>query len=247
MANAPRLYGDLASWWPLMSAPADYEEEAGFYQRVLIESSGRPPRTLLELGSGGGNNASFLRRRFDLVLVDSSPGMLAVGRALNPMCEHVPGDMRSVRLDRQFDCVFVHDAVMYMTTEEDMRRAFETAFLHCRPGGVALFCPDWVRETFRPSTDHGGEDGDGRALRYLEWSWDPDPDDTTSITDYVYVLRHGDGAIETIHDRHIEGLFTRETWLRWLADAGFVPRVVPFEHSEIESGTCEVFICSRPT
>ena len=23
-----RLYSDLASWWPLMSAPTDYEEEA---------------------------------------------------------------------------------------------------------------------------------------------------------------------------------------------------------------------------
>lgn len=28
-----KLYGDLASWWPLLSAPADYAEEAAFFER----------------------------------------------------------------------------------------------------------------------------------------------------------------------------------------------------------------------
>src|SRR5688572_6434757 len=162
-----RMYSDLASWWPLMSAPADYEEEAAFYQRLILEASGEPPVTLLELGSGGGNNASFLKARFEMVLVEPSPGMMAVSQALNPGVPHVIGDMRSVRLGRVFDGVFVHDAVTYMLTESDLRRAIDTAYLHCRPGGVALFCPDHVRENFQPSTEHGGEDGDGRAMRYL--------------------------------------------------------------------------------
>ena len=87
--------------------------------------------------------------------------------------------MRTLRLGRTFDAVLVHDAVMYMTTEADLRQAIETAYVHVRPGGVAVFAPDFVKETFKPSTDHGGHDGDGRALRYLEWSFDPDPDDTT--------------------------------------------------------------------
>jgi len=51
------------------------------------------------------------------VLVDKSPGMLEVSRALNPECEHVEGDMRTVRLGREFDLVFVHDAVAYMAKE----------------------------------------------------------------------------------------------------------------------------------
>ena len=118
----------------------------------------RPLRTVLELGSGGGNNAWHLKSRFEMVLVEPSAGMRAVSRALNPECEHVDGDMRTVRLAREFDAVFVHDAVCYMTTESDLRMAIETAFLHCRPGGAALFAPDFVRENFRPSTDHGGSD-----------------------------------------------------------------------------------------
>src|SRR3712207_7634231 len=42
-------------------------------------------------------------------------------------------------------------SIVYMTTEADLRRAIETAFVHCEPGGAALFAPDHVRENFRPS------------------------------------------------------------------------------------------------
>jgi SAM-dependent methyltransferase len=245
MTDTPKLYGELAAWWPLMSAPAEYEEEAAGYQRILLEASESPTRTVLELGSGGGNNASYFKARFSLVLVDPAPGMLQVSRALNPECEHFEGDMRTVRLGREFDAVFVHDAVMYMTTEADLRRAMETAYVHCKPGGVTLFAPDHVRETFRSSTDHGGHDGVNRGLRYLEWSWDPDPADTSYVVDYAYLLRESNGNVRVEWDRHNEGLFARADWLRLLTDVGFQPKVVPFEHSELEPGQYEVFVASK--
>ena len=241
-----KLYSDLASWFPLVTAPAEYAEEAAFYRDALIKASDQPPRTLLELGSGGGNNASHLKAHFEMVLVDLSPGMLDVSRALNPECEHVQGDMRSVRLGRMFDAVFVHDAVVYMTTERDLRRVIETAYIHCRPGGATLFAPDHVRERFRPSTDHGGHDGAGRSVRYLEWTWDPNPEDTTYVADYAYILREADGSVSVEHDRHIEGLFSRDEWLRWLNDAGFRARMLPFDHSELDPCTYEVFVGVKP-
>ena len=69
------MYHELAEWWPLLSRPEDYAEEAGFYTELL--KSACNPRTVLELGSGGGNNASHMKRCFALTLVDRSPGMLA--------------------------------------------------------------------------------------------------------------------------------------------------------------------------
>ena len=242
----PKLYGELAEWWPLLSAPEEYVEEAAFYEQTLIEACNHPPRTMLELGSGGGNNASHLKRRFAMTLVEPSAGMLAHSRRLNPECEHVQGDMRTVRLGREFDTVFVHDAVCYMTTETDLRAAIETAFVHCRPGGAALFAPDHLRENFTTTTGHGGHDGQGRSLRYLEWKWDPDPSDTTYIVDYAYLLREHDGSVRAVDDRHVEGLFRRGDWLRLLSDAGFVPMVVVFDHSELEPGSYEQFVAFRP-
>jgi len=166
-----KLYDELAEWWPLFSAPEDYAEEAALFARLLIDSSNPAPRTVLELGSGGGNNAFHLKRSFEMTLVDTSAQMLAISRALNPECAHREGDMRTIDLGRTFDAVFIHDAIMYMTSAADLEAAIRNAHRHCRAGGVALLVPDYVRETFVARTEHGGHDGDdGRSLRYLEWT-----------------------------------------------------------------------------
>jgi SAM-dependent methyltransferase len=214
------MYREFAPWFHLLTSPDDYGVEAEFYGRVLTESADIPVRTVLELGSGGGNNASHMKERFELTLTELSKDMLQLSRTLNPECEHIQGDMRSLRLGRQFDGVFVHDAVSYMTTEDDLRAAIATAFEHCRPGGAAVFGPDETVETFKPRTDHGGHDGEERALRYLEWTWDPDPTDDAYIVEYAYLLREGND-VRVEHDRHVCGMFSRKTWLRLLEEAGF--------------------------
>src|SRR5262249_26194379 len=160
-------------------------EEAEVYKQAILKASGVTPRTMLELGSGGGNNASHLKKDFSLTLVDPAAGMLRESRKLNPECEHIQGDMRTVRLCRTFDAVFIHDAIFYLTNLEDVRAALETAFIHLKPARAALFAPDFIRETFQPSTGTGGEDGGNRALRYLSWTWDPDPADTTYVVDFA--------------------------------------------------------------
>ncbi len=246
MDQPPRLYSDLAPWFHLLTAPEDYAEEAASYRTALVAAGDSPPRTLLELGSGGGTNASHLKADFTMTLVDLSPAMLAISRSINPDCEHLAGDMRDVRLGRIFDAVFIHDAIVYMTTVPDLARAIETAFVHCRPGGAALFCPDHTRESFRPSTAHGGHDSGDRGLRYLEWTSDPDPADTTSITDFAYLLREG-GEVRCEYDRHVSGLFARDEWLRLITEAGFEARALPFEHSTIEPGSHEMFLGIRPS
>jgi SAM-dependent methyltransferase len=217
-----RMYDTLAAWWPLLSPPSEYAGEAADLLARLGVPAGSPPPTLLELGSGGGSLAYHLKPHFRATLADISPGMLAVSRAVNPECEHVVGDMRSLRLDRQFDFVLIHDAIMYATDPATVKATLRTAAVHCRPGGRLALLPDYVRETFDPDTAHGGHDGaDGRALRYLEWAWDPDPSDDTYMVEYAFLLRHPDGTVTVEHDRHVEGLFARGDWLMWLEEAGF--------------------------
>lgn len=246
LENLPNLYRELADWWPVLSAPEDYAEEAAFYKNVIVSSSIRTSKTLLELGSGGGNNASHLKEKFQMTLVDLSPGMLKVSKKLNPECEHIHGDMRTVRLGRVFDAVFIHDAIMYMLSEADLASVFETAYLHCKPGGVALFAPDHTRETFKASSEHGGHDSGDRGLRYLDWTWDPDESDTTTMSYMVYMLREGAGDVRCVLDRHMCGLFSHNTWLQLITQAGFKTQSLPFEHSELEPGSTHVFLGIKP-
>ncbi len=221
-----KLYDELADWWPVFSDPREYRREAAYITRILRKATSPAPRTVLELGSGGGNSALHLKARFAMTLVDMSPQMLRVSRKLNPGCEHIQGDIRTLRLGRTFDAVFVHDAICHMTAESDLRAVMQTAYQHCRPGGVALFVPDFVRETFVAGTDQGGTDSPSRRLRFLQWIFDPDPNDTTYLVDFAILLRNQRGDVRVVHDRHILGLFPRTRWLRLLREVGFHAVVV---------------------
>ena len=240
--NFPKLYSELAEWFHLLTAPEDYAEEAEFYRNAIFSACDGTPHSLLELGSGGGNNAFHLKAFFQLTLVDLSADMLRISKGLNPECEHIQGDMRQVRLNREFGAVFIHDAIMYMQNKTDLGKAIQTASIHCRPGGVVLLAPDYVLETFRPTTDHGGHDGEDRGIRYLDWTWDPDPHDSTYLSDMVYLIKDKDGNLQVEHDRHVLGIFSSQTWVELLTEAGLQAQVIPFEHSQIEPGTTVVFI-----
>jgi len=236
-----KLYSDLAAWWLLLSPPEDYADEAAFFGKVILDKGLSPSPSLLELGCGGGSNAFHLKKMFaEVTLTDISPDMLAISRDLNPECEHLEADMRSARLERAFDVVFIHDAIDYMTTLQDLTQAITTAFIHCKPDGIALFVPDHVRETFQPSTDHDGRDGNERALRYLEWTYDPDENDTMYTTEYVYLLREGNKPARVEHEQHICGLFPRAEWLSILHEVGFEPEILRDEYER------DIFVARRP-
>ncbi len=220
-----KLYDELAPWWPVISPPWHYAEEAEDYRRRLEAAAGRPLREVLELGSGGGHNASHLKAHWRMTLVDLSPGMRARSEARNPECEHVTGDMRSVRLGRTFDAVFLHDAVAYMTTESDLAAALATVAAHLAPGGVALVAPDYTAETFAPGTEvESNAEGD-REVRYLTWMLPPAPGETAFDVHYAFLLRDAAGTVRCVHDLHREGLFPRATWLRLFAAAGLDARL----------------------
>lgn len=237
------MYRELADWFHLITAPEDYAVEARFYSDLLRDSARIPVRHVLELGSGGGNNASHMKNEFDLTLTDVSEEMLAISRDLNPSCEHILGDMRTLRLRQEFDGVFIHDAIDYMTTREDLAAAIQTASVHLRTGGACVMAPDYVRETFREGTDHGGHDGEARACRYLEWTWDPDPRDSTYEVAFALLLRDENGDTRVEHDRHVAGLFARDAWLEVIQAAGLEASV----HSGIPKETAaDVFVGVKP-
>ncbi len=210
-----RLYDDLAAWWPRLSPPEDYDEEAVVYLSLLHNASPGGLGSLLELGSGAGHLACHVPEEVEVVLVDLSPSMLQVSRGLNPHREHIQGDMRELRLGRTFDAVLLHDAVMYMTSEEDLRAALRTVRAHLAPGGVTLVCPDFLLETLEPgSSSVCGTD----EARLLEWRHEPVG--TTVRVDFALLLKEEDGQVRCAHDVHTQGVFPHATWLRLFDEAG---------------------------
>lgn len=221
------MYHELAPWFHLLTPPSEYADEAELLTK-LIHLRNPHAKTLLELGSGGGNLASHLKKGFTMTLVDLSPEMLALSQTINPECRHLEGDMRSFRLDEFFDVVLIEDAIMYITTADDLAATIQTCRAHLNPGGLAVIAPDWTLDEFTPGTSHGGvDDPDGRGMRYLEWIHAPDDGATSYRTDFSYLIHEADGTTRCYSESHTLGIFPTEDWLAALRMSGFKPAIFP--------------------
>lgn len=237
------LYGELVGWYPLVDPPADHKEEGDVFSAAFEREVSPAPETLLELGAGAGHTALHMKGRFRCTLVDPSAEMSTASERLNPECEHVLGDMRTVRLGREFDAVLIHDAIMYMVNETDLRAAVQTAFLHTRPGGALIIAPDCTRDTFVEGAEieHAAEGS--RAVQLMMWDWDPDPSDDSFITEYALLMRDGRN-VTAAHESHVQGLFSLGRWLHILADTGYEVQMLA---RPLGDGTSDqVFLCQRP-
>ena len=149
--------------------------------------------------------------------------------------------MRTLRLGRKFNLVLVHDAIDYITTVADLKATIETAAVHLVPGGVALFIPDDITETFTPGTTSGGEDdADGNSVRYLEWTHDIDRGATVGYVDYVIMIKEAGKELRIEHDRHMVGLFPRRFWEDAIATAGL--DLVTVDQSKLEAESGVIFV-----
>lgn len=225
-----KLYKELAEWWPLMSPHTEYEEEAAIYAEI-IQRHHPGVKKAVEFGSGGGSNAFYLKQHFPIVLTDLSPDMLAVSQQLNPECEHLQGDMRTLDAGADYDLVFIHDAITYFKEPDDLLAVFRNAGRHLNPDGLLLIMTDQFTETFSGGTHHGGIDKDGRGMRYLEWTYDSDPDDHMTETHYLYMMRNENGKVFTESDSSRSGLFSMPEWKSLLKEAGFIATFEPVHYT----------------
>ncbi len=218
------MYDEFAHLWTQISAPEDYADEAAEVRELMFEllrgGPGPYRPTMLEMGVGGGNSLSHMTDFVDAVAADTSPKMLKVSEDLNPTVEHVPGDMRSLRLGRTFDAVVILDAISYMLTVDDLRKTFETARAHLEPGGVFIAGPDWMKGV-TPVPNLSCKLGKHGELSYAEFVHDPDEGDTELEVVFTFYIKQSDGSLVVEEDRHRHGIFPLETWLLTMRDAGF--------------------------
>jgi SAM-dependent methyltransferase len=245
ITSPPRLYGDLAWLWPILSPPEHYEQEAATlceeFGRRAASVVGRKPR-LLDLGAGGGHVLVHLQGDFDCTAVDCSPTMLDNCARLVPDARRIEADYRTLRLDETFDMVLLHDGVDYMTSEADLAATLATAAAHLAPGGVLFVAPTYTRDNFEDGevADDATADGD---LTYFSFVHDPDPSDTQYELILLYLIRdEHTRQVEVVEDRHRCGLFAEQDWLRLLAQAG-----VPGEQVEDDKAWTLFAGRKRPT
>ncbi len=236
------MYGELAWAWPIISRKEHYIGEAESFTRAIRQHAPIEPHTLLHLGCGGGHLDFTLKHHFQVTAIDISEGMLVNARRLNPEVTYNQCDMRIARLGQLFDAVMAADSMDYMLTENDLRAAFETAYVHLKSGGVFCTYAEVTAESFSQNrTEVFGGTQDDRAITVIGNRYDPDPADTTYEDTFIYLIRR-EGRLEIETDRHLSGIFSLETWHRLLQATGFeVLRTELDDEDHIP-----MFVCVKP-
>jgi ubiquinone/menaquinone biosynthesis C-methylase UbiE len=217
LASTWIAYNELAWTEDWLADPAEYEDEVMVYVDLIKRTAAEPPNTLLHLGSGAGGHDRIFKRHFTVTGVDLSLGMLNKACVAHPDIEYLEGDMRILRLNRQFDAVVIPDSIDYMASQDDLRQAIQTAVVHLKTSGVLLVVAK-TEETFQNNNFAYTGEKDGVHVTLLENNYiNPFRPNTYEAT-FVYLIRQqGELTIHT--DHQVLGLFSQTTWEKVFNDA----------------------------
>ncbi len=164
----------LAPWFHLLTPPEEYAGEAAFTLGLLRQHLVGPLDTMLELGSGGGNMASHLKAAARLTLTDVSPEMLSAERHDQPRMR--APRRRHAHVAPRADVRRGPDPRRDLLHDDRGRppAALETAFVHLRPGGAAVFEPDHIARDVRTRHRPRRRGRPGRSRR-ATWAGAPLP------------------------------------------------------------------------
>ena len=213
-----KAYNELAWTEEWLGEQSEYQEEVSVYVRLVHEYSAQPPQTMLHLGSGAGSHDRFFKQHFQITGVDLSPGMQDLAGKANPEVEYIQGDMRTIRMNKEFDVVIIPDSIDYMLTEDDLAQAIKTAVLHLKPGGVLLVVGK-TREIFMNNNFAYSGHKNGVHVTLLENNhvYPDQPDFYEAV--FCYLIREKQEL--TMHtEQHVLGLFSEEQWTGVFKRAG---------------------------
>ena len=136
------VFNDYARYYDLLYQDKDYTGEAEYIHNLIMKNAPHAA-SILNLGCGSGRHDRLLQKKgYAITGVDISEEMLKSARlnAEGSGLSYHHGDIRTVRVDNRFDAVISLFHVMsYLTLNEDLAAAIETARHHLKPDGVFIF------------------------------------------------------------------------------------------------------------
>lgn len=226
------VFGNYARYYDLLYRDKDYAGEAQFVHQ-LLQNYAPGTKSILELGCGTGAHAVLLAKEgYQVHGVDLSADMLlratdrlsSLPTELASRLEFSQGDIRTVRINKQFDAVIsLFHVISYQTTNEDLQAAFATVKAHLKPGGVFIFdC--WYGPAvsrLRPSLRVKRlEDEEISVIRIADSLMYPN-DNLVDVHYQVLIKQKNTGIVEELQETHkMRYLFKPEISLL-LVQSGF--------------------------
>lgn len=210
------VFEKYAHYYDNLYQDKNYESECDFIEEVLNTHSLGSVESVLDLGCGTGTHAVILAERgFRVDALDRSEIMLESARKkdLSNKVRFHTDDIRSFKLDRQFDAIISMFAVMsYMTTNDDLLSVFTTVSRHLGPGGLFVFDCWFGPAVFSDPPSERIKDivsGQERIIRLTRPAFDPVLQ--TVKVDFNVFRMKGNVLVDEVLESHImRPLFVQE-------------------------------------
>jgi SAM-dependent methyltransferase len=140
------IFNHYAAYYDLLYQDKDYLAEAQ-YVHNLIQTHSPGAKSILDLGCGTGGHAFPLAQMgYAVTGVDLSPRSIQIAKekqqgstGYSEALDFHVGDIRTIRLERNFDVVVSLFHVMSYQTHQDILATLTTAKNHLKPCGLFLF------------------------------------------------------------------------------------------------------------
>lgn len=207
------VFGNYARYYNLLYRDKDYAGEVEFIDQ-LLRTYASQTQSILELGCGTGTHALLLAKQgYSVHGVDLSAEMLQqaserlsqLPQELASKLVYSQGDIRTIRLDQQFDAIVsLFHVFSYQTTNQDLQATFATVNAHLKPGGVLIFdC--WYGPAVlsdRPTVRIKRlEDKEISITRIAEPVMHPN-ENLVNVNYQVFIKDKHNGAVEELQETH---------------------------------------------
>ncbi len=140
--RSKNIYKNFAKYYDSIYKWKDYKSESEKIRAFIKEYKTSRGKEMLDAACGTGNHIQYLKKYFNITGLDIDRDMLGIARKKYPGIKLLRGDMRTFKLNRQFDvivCLF--SAIGHLKTYSNLEKAIRNFSFHLKPGGVMIVEP----------------------------------------------------------------------------------------------------------
>ncbi|MBN1551511.1 class I SAM-dependent methyltransferase [bacterium] len=212
------MYNETAKYYDIIYRFKDFESEAAQIKEIIKKHFGNITPSLLDVGCGTGSHLQYLKAISNAEGLDYSEEMIDVARQKNPDITFHCQDMADFNLAKSYHvitCLF--GSIGYVQTLSRLTKTLNTFATHLTPQGLLLLEPWFQPDEWKPNTVHGiFIDEPHLKIARVNTSF---VSGSISHFDLHYLIGTPQGT-DHICETHELGLFTHETIMRLLSEAG---------------------------
>lgn len=220
-----QMYDEFADVYDALMDDFDYDAWGAYYLSLVRNACGELPRRAVECACGTGSLTVRLAQSGMAVTgVDLSAAMLRKAeqkaRKWGVEAAFVRQDMRNLAMPRRVGAVLATcDGVNYLTTPQDVRAFFDSAYAQLLPGGVLCFdCSTRHKLEDTMGDAFFGEERDGMTVL---WQNRLNRKSHVISMDLTFFVREQDGRYRRFREQHRQRAHSEEELTAWLQQAGF--------------------------